>query len=163
MGKDASSFDSTKVAIKSTTREPTTARRSHSAKPATKCSQTQSSCTTVAALNNQLLVRGGPPAVVAAASNSKPHKIASLDINKQAPESQCPPGSTVSTCRRVSPPAASPFPNGPMPTVFSASVSANQEDAITGNQNDRFTVTNALVVKKKPRTREWEIVQLFNL
>lgn len=136
-GKDASTLDSTKVEIRST-RETTTTRRSHSAKPATKCSQTQNSCTTITALNNQLLIRGGPPAVVTATTNSKPQTIASVDLNKQALESQCPPGSTLSTCRRMCPPAGSPDPNGPMPTVLSASVSATQGkqptplDAITG-------------------------------
>ncbi len=136
VGKDASSLDSTKVETRSTSRETTTTRRSHSAKPATKCSQTQNSCTTPTALNNQLLVRGGPPTVVVATTNSKPQTIASLDLNKQAPESQCSPVSTLSTCRRISPPAASPFPNGPMPRVLSASISATQEkQPITGNQN----------------------------
>ncbi|XP_038577230.1 tubulin polyglutamylase TTLL4 [Micropterus salmoides] len=138
LGKNASSHDSTKVEIRSTTRETTTpARRSHSAKPATKGSETQNSCSIKTVLNNQLLVRGGPQAVVATTNNSKPQTIASLDLNKQAPQSRCPPGSTLSTCRRISPPAASPFPNGPMPTILSASVSATQDkkptplDAIT--------------------------------
>ncbi|XP_078118668.1 tubulin monoglutamylase TTLL4 [Sander vitreus] len=125
LGKDASSTDSTKVEIRSTRRETTTTRRSHSART-TECCQTQNGCTTITALDNQLVVRGGPPAVVAATANSKPQTIASLDL-KQAPESQCPPGSTLSTRRRISPPAASPFPNGPMPTVLSANVSATQE------------------------------------
>lgn len=145
LGKDASSTDSTKVEIRSTRRETTTTRRSHSART-TECCQTQNGCTTITALDNQLVVRGGPPAVVAAATaNGKPQTIASLDL-KQAPESQCPPGSTLSARRRISPPAASPFPNGPMPTVLSANVSATQEkqptllDAFTGNQNYWFTV-----------------------
>ncbi|XP_051259544.1 tubulin polyglutamylase TTLL4 isoform X2 [Dicentrarchus labrax] len=142
LGKDASCFDSTKAEIKSTTRETTTTRRSHSAKPAARCSQTQSSCTTVTALNSQLLVRGGPPAVVVATTISKPQTMASLDLsNKQAPESQCPPGSTLSTCRKVCPPVASPIPDGPMPSVLSASVSATQEKQPTPPE----AVTGALV------------------
>ncbi|XP_035860124.1 tubulin polyglutamylase TTLL4 isoform X2 [Sander lucioperca] len=116
LGKDASSTDSTKVEIRSTRRETTTTRRSHSART-TECCQTQNGCTTITALDNQLVVRG---------ANGKPQTIASLDL-KQAPESQCPPGSTLSARRRISPPAASPFPNGPMPTVLSANVSATQE------------------------------------
>ena len=141
LGKDSSSLASTTVEIRSTG-ETTTTRRSHSAKLATKCSQTQNGCSTITTSKNQLLVRGGPPAVVAATTNSKPQSIAWLDQNKQAPESQYPPGSTLSTCRQSSPPPASPFPNGPVPSVLSASVSATQEkqptplDAITGNQND---------------------------
>ncbi|XP_073330013.1 tubulin monoglutamylase TTLL4 [Pagrus major] len=125
-GKDASSCDSTKVEIRSTTRETTTTtRRSHSAKLATKCSQTHNSCTTTTALNNQLLVRGGPPAVVVATTNRRPHTTASPDLNKPI---QCPlEKNTLSTCRRSGPPVASPSPNGPTPSVFSASVSATQE------------------------------------
>ncbi|XP_037644936.1 tubulin polyglutamylase TTLL4 isoform X1 [Sebastes umbrosus] len=127
LGKDASSTDSTNIEVgRSTTRETTTTRRSHSAN-ATKCSQTQNSCTTVTALNNQLVVRGGPPATT---TNSKTQTIASVEL-KQAPESQCPPESTLSTCKRTSPPAASPSPNGPMPTVLSANVSATPLDTVT--------------------------------
>lgn len=139
MGKDASHLDSTKAEIRSTTRENTTTRRSHSAKLAMKCSQKQNHCTTISALNNQLLVRGSPPAVVVATTNGKPQTTASVDPNKQPTESQCPPGSTLSTCRKSSLPAASPFPNGPMPSVLSARVSATEEkqstspDATTGN------------------------------
>ena len=123
-GKDASNCGSTKVEIRSTTKEmTTTTRRSHSAKLATKCSQTLNSCATTTALDNQLLVRGGPPAV-----------------NKPI---QCPPGNTLSTCRRSSPPVASPLPNGRTPSVLSASGSATQEkqptlpDDITGNLKDQ--------------------------
>ncbi|XP_049904584.1 tubulin polyglutamylase TTLL4 isoform X1 [Epinephelus moara] len=134
LGKDASSLDSTAVGTRSTSGETTTTttRRSHSAKQPTKCSQTQNSCTTVTALNNQLVVRGGPPAT----TNSKPQTVAPLDL-KQAPANQCLPGRTLSTCKRISPPAVSPFPHGPMPNVHIANVSATQEkqdtplDAIT--------------------------------
>ncbi|CAK6973175.1 tubulin polyglutamylase TTLL4 [Scomber scombrus] len=142
LGKDASSLNTTKAEIRSTTRETTT-KRSHSAKPATKSIQTQNSCTEISALNNLLLVRGSPPAVVAAASQSKPQTTASLDINKQVPESQCPPGSTLSTCGRTSPPAASPCPNGPTPTVLSASVSATQVEEST-------TLDDTLAVASHP-------------
>lgn len=124
LGKDVSGLDSTKVEIRSTMRETT--RRSHSAKLATRCSQTQNSCPATTALNDQLLVRGGPPAVMAT-TNGKPQTITSLNLNKQALESLGPPGSSFPTCRRISPPAASPSPNGPMPSVPSASVSATQE------------------------------------
>uniref|UniRef100_A0A3B4UQW3 Tubulin tyrosine ligase-like family, member 4 n=1 Tax=Seriola dumerili TaxID=41447 RepID=A0A3B4UQW3_SERDU len=130
LGKDASGLDSTKAEIRSTARE-TTARRCHSAKPATKCSQTQNSCTIINDLHSLLQVRGCPPAVWAATTNSKPQTMTSLDVNKQVPESQNPPGSTLSTCRRIGPPEVSPFPNGPMPTVLSASVSASQEQQPT--------------------------------
>lgn len=136
LGKDSSILDSTKAEIRSTARE-TTARRNHSAKQATKSSQTQNSCTAITAPINQLVVRGGPPAValVTVKSNSQ---AASLHL-KQAPASQWLPGSTSFTCRRISPSAASPFPNGPMPTVLSANASATQEkqatplDAITAS------------------------------
>lgn len=138
LGKDSSSLASTTVEIRSTRETTTTTtRRSHSAKQATKCSQTQNGCATITASENQLLVRGGPPALAAATTSSKPQTIASLDQNKQALESQYPPGSTLPTCRQSSPPPASPFPNGPVPSVLSASVSATQEkqptplDAIT--------------------------------
>lgn len=126
---DDSSLDSTKGETRSTTRETTTMRRSHSAKQATQCSQTQNCCTTKTASSNQLVVRGVPPAVVASNIKSKPKTIASLDL-KQVPESQCPPGSSLSTCKGISPPAASPLPNGSMPTVLSANVSATPQDAI---------------------------------
>eukprot|EP00064_Thunnus_orientalis_P008415 superscaffoldBa00000998_g8438 len=132
LGKDASSLNTAKVEIKSTTRETTTTtRKSHSDKPATKSIQAQNSCTKITALNSPLLVRGSPSSVVAATSHSKPQTTASLDTNKQAQESQCSPGSTLSTCRRISPPAANPFPNGPTPTVLSASVSATQVEQPT--------------------------------
>lgn len=132
LGKDASSLNTAKVEIKSTTRETTTTtRKSHSDKPATKSIQAQNSCTKITALNSPLLVRGSPSSVVAATSHSKSQTTASLDTNKQAQESQCSPGSTLSTCRRISPPAANPFPNGPTPTVLSASVSATQVEQPT--------------------------------
>lgn len=134
-GKDSAGCGSTKVEIRSTTKETTaTTRRSHSAKLATKCSQTHNSCATATALDNQLLVRGGPPAV-----------------NKPI---QCPPGNTLSTCRRSGPPVASPPPNGRSPSVLSASGSATQEkqptllDDITGNLKDQShtkDVKNALL------------------
>ncbi|GLD56657.1 tubulin polyglutamylase TTLL4 [Lates japonicus] len=130
LGKNASSLDSTKVEIRSTAGETTT-RRCHSAKPATKCTPTQNSCTLIADLNNPLQVRGGPPALLAETTNSKPQTIASRDVNKQPPENQYPPGSTLSTCRRISPPEVSPIPKGPMPTVLSASASATQEQQPT--------------------------------
>ncbi|XP_054471592.1 tubulin polyglutamylase TTLL4 [Anoplopoma fimbria] len=124
--KVTSSSDSTKV------EETTTAarRRSHSAR-APKCRQAQNSTTTISALTNQLVVRGRPLTALPATTNGKLQTSASLDLNKQLLESQCPPGSTLSTCRRISLPEASPFPNGPMPTVLSANVSATPLGAIT--------------------------------
>ncbi|XP_070832198.1 tubulin monoglutamylase TTLL4 [Chaetodon trifascialis] len=134
LGKDASRLYSTKADIRSTTRgtttTTTTTKRSHSAK-LTKCNQTQNSCTTIHALNNQLLVRGSPPAVVVAATNSKPQTTASIDPNIQASEGQCPLGSTLSACRKSSLPAESPLPNGPVPSVLGASVSASEEEQST--------------------------------
>ncbi|XP_040913177.1 tubulin polyglutamylase TTLL4 isoform X2 [Toxotes jaculatrix] len=127
LGKDASSFDSTKVEIRSTVRQTTATRRCHSAKQATKCGQRQNSCAITTDLNNQLQVRGGPPVVLAATAKSKAQTLASLDVNKQAPESQYSLGSTLSTCRRTCPPEVCPPPNNPMPTVLSASVSATQD------------------------------------
>lgn len=136
--KNSSCLATTKVEKRSTTRETATiTNRSHSAKRATKCSQTQNSTTTTTAFNNHLLVRGGPPAVVVASKNSKSQATASVDSNKQAPESQCSTGATLLTFSKSSSPAAGPFPNGPTPSVLSASVSAIQEqqpaplDAIT--------------------------------
>ncbi|KAF3843463.1 hypothetical protein F7725_002312 [Dissostichus mawsoni] len=86
------------------------------------CSQTQNSCT-ITALNKELRVIGGPPAT----TNCKPKTVVSIDLNKQAPDSQCPQERSLSTCGRISPAAASPFPNSPTPTVLSANVSATQE------------------------------------
>lgn len=132
MGKDASSLDSTKVEKGSTIREATTTtRRIHSATPATKCSRTENSCSTATALNSQLLIRGGPPAVVVATTNNKPQ---TTDLNKQC---RFPPGNTLlSKCSKSSPPATSPVPNGPMPSVLSANVTLEKPptplDAITG-------------------------------
>ncbi|KAM7380161.1 hypothetical protein PAMP_003474 [Pampus punctatissimus] len=127
LGKDASNLNATKVELRST-RETTTARRSYSVKPATKSIQAQNSCTKLTALNSLLQVRGSPPAVVAATSHSKPQTTVSLGINKpQVPESQCPPGSTLSTCRRMNPLAE----DGPTPTVLSAIISATQEEQPT--------------------------------
>ncbi|TKS67658.1 Tubulin polyglutamylase TTLL4 [Collichthys lucidus] len=129
-GKEASSMDSTKVETRSTA---TATRSSHSAKLATKCSRT-----TKTASNNQLLIRGGPPAaVVVETTTGKPQTTASPGPKELAPESQCALGRTSSTCKKNSPPSASPFPNDHMPSVLSASVSATQEklhaplDAIT--------------------------------
>ncbi|XP_031729863.1 tubulin monoglutamylase TTLL4 [Anarrhichthys ocellatus] len=117
--------DASSTEIRSTTRETAATRRSQSAK-VPKCSPPQNISTTTTASNNQLVVRGGP---LAATTNSKPLTIASLDLNKKGPDSQCPPGSTLSTCRRVSLPEASPCPDGPPPTVLSANVSATPLDA----------------------------------
>lgn len=124
IGKDASSLDCTKVEKGSTIREATTTTR-----------RTENSCSTATALNNQLLIRGGPPAVVVATTNNKPQ---TTDLNKQ---SRCPPGNALlSKCSKSSPPETSPVPNGPMPSVLSASVTQEKPptplDAITGNQND---------------------------
>lgn len=138
-GKEASSLDSTKVEIRSTA---TAARSSHSANLATKCSQTHGSRTATTALNDRLLVRGGPAAVVVETTNVKPQTRASPGLKKPAPESQCTLDSTSSTCKKSSPPSASPSPNDHMPSVLSASVSATQEklhtplDATTGNHNE---------------------------
>ncbi|CAJ1079024.1 tubulin polyglutamylase TTLL4 isoform X1 [Xyrichtys novacula] len=119
-GKDASSFDSTKVETRSTT----ATRRIYSAKTARKCIQRPNSSTKMTFFNNQLLVRGGPPPLM---TNGKSQTTATLNLNKQAAEGQCRPRSTLSTCRRNSSPAVSPCPNGPTPTVLSASVCATQE------------------------------------
>ncbi|KAM7406948.1 hypothetical protein PAMA_002923 [Pampus argenteus] len=129
LGNDASNLNATKVELKST--RETITRRSYSAKPATKSIQAQNGCTKLTALNSLLHVRGSPPAVVAATSHSKPQTTVSLGTNKQVPESQCPPRTTLSTCRRMNPLAANPFPNGPTPTVLSASISATQEEQPT--------------------------------
>ncbi|XP_026151395.1 tubulin monoglutamylase TTLL4 isoform X2 [Mastacembelus armatus] len=128
LGKDASGLDCTKV--ERSTRA-TIARRSHSAKSETKCSHTQGSCTAITTSNNHLIVIGGPPAVLGSTTNTKPQSAKPLSVTKQAPEIVCPLGSTLSTCRRTSPPAATHSPNGPMTTVHSASVSATQEQQPT--------------------------------
>ncbi|XP_033984616.1 tubulin polyglutamylase TTLL4 isoform X1 [Trematomus bernacchii] len=117
---DASSTKDTKVEKRSTG-ETTTMRRSHSAKSKI-CSETQNSCT-ITALNKELRVIGGPPAT----TNCKPKTVVSIDLNKQATDSQCPQERSLSTCGRISPAAASPFPNSPTPTVLSANVRATQE------------------------------------
>ncbi|KAK2840228.1 hypothetical protein Q5P01_013968 [Channa striata] len=121
VGNDSStSLDGTKVEIRST-REMTSRGKCHSANPAAKFSQGQNSCPSKAALRNHLIVSGGPPPVLAADANSKSQPTSSLNGNKQTQGSQRALRSAPSTCRRVSPPAASPFPNGPMPSVTSAS------------------------------------------
>nr|XP_020512789.2 tubulin polyglutamylase TTLL4 [Labrus bergylta] len=114
LGETAASLDSTKVEKRSTT----TMRRIQSAKAATKCSRTQNGCTEMTASNNQLLVRGGPPAVLSAATINRPKTTATLDLKREAPESQRPAGNASSTCRRSSPTAV--CQNGFMPTVLSA-------------------------------------------
>lgn len=110
----------------------TTIRRSHSAKPAAKCSQTENSCLTVSPLDSQLLIQGGPPTVVVPASNKKPP----TDRKKQ---SRCSSGNTLSRCRK-SPLTASPTPNGCMQGALSASQEVPPAPlfASTGNQNDFF-------------------------
>nr|XP_046259954.1 tubulin polyglutamylase TTLL4 isoform X2 [Scatophagus argus] len=116
--KDASnSLDSTKVEARSTTRETTTTRRSHSAKLVTNCSQTQSSC-------DQLLVRGAPPAVVVATTSNKPQTNGSPDINKK---NHCPPVSNLSTSRKNGPPVASPFSNASLPSVLSVNATPEKQ------------------------------------
>uniref|UniRef100_A0A3Q3F0E1 Tubulin tyrosine ligase-like family, member 4 n=1 Tax=Labrus bergylta TaxID=56723 RepID=A0A3Q3F0E1_9LABR len=118
-------------------------RRIQSAKAATKCSRTQNGCTEMTASNNQLLVRGGPPAVLSAATINRPKTTATLDLKREAPESQRPAGNASSTCRRSSPTAV--CQNGFMPTVLSATQEKlpTPMDESTGNQNYRFHVTTA--------------------
>lgn len=132
MKMDVSSFDSTKVEKRSTTRESTTAaRRSHLTKPATKCSN---SCVTVTALNDQLEVRGGPPAMLPTATNSKPQTI-NLNVL-----SRCAQGNTLITHGKNSPPATSPIPNRPVPSVLSVGATLEKPpkplDATAGNRNN---------------------------
>lgn len=124
--KDVSGLNVTKLDINST-RETTTARRGHAAKIATKVSRAKFNHTRISASSSPLQVVGCPPAVMTVATNSKPQ---ATDVNKQAPGSQCPTGGTQPVCRQLSPPADSLFPNGPMPTVNSASVSATQEEQL---------------------------------
>ncbi|KAM3608336.1 uncharacterized protein V6R79_023264 [Siganus canaliculatus] len=128
LGNDASSLKSTKVKGKST-RVTTILRRSRSAKLGAKCSRTQTSCTTTAASNSELVVRGGPPAT----TSNKPQKAVAQDGKTQ---SQCPPGSTVTTCRKSSSPPANPFPNSPMPRVLSASATQENKAPLQGSDPD---------------------------
>lgn len=122
--KDASSLYATKAGIRNSTK-----RRSNSAKPSTKCSQAQNR--RITALNNLLEVVGFPPPVMATSSNNKSQIKASQDVNKQAPESQCPAGRTASV--------SSPLPKGAVPTVLSASAAPEEPpapmDAVPGNQS----------------------------
>ncbi|XP_034430522.1 tubulin polyglutamylase TTLL4 isoform X2 [Hippoglossus hippoglossus] len=131
LGNDASSLDKTTLEIRSTTREMTTGR-CHSAKLPTKPSPTQNSCTIITDSNNQLHVSDGPPAGgPSATTSSKPQSFASLDVNKQPPESQYAAGSSLTSCIGHGPPEIRTSPNGLMPTVLSASVSATQEQPPT--------------------------------
>ncbi|XP_060945188.1 tubulin polyglutamylase TTLL4 [Limanda limanda] len=122
---DASSLDKTTLEIRTTTREKTTGR-CHSAKLQTKPSPTQNGYTVIDS-NNQLLVSGGPPAGLSATTSRKPQSFASLDVNKQPPESQYAPGSSLTSCIGHGPPEIRTSPNDLMPNVLSANVSAMQE------------------------------------
>lgn len=106
--EDASNLGRTTVQIRST-------RRIYSAKVTTKCCQRPHSGTKMS--NSLLVVRGGPP----------PRTSTTLDFIRRVAEGR--PRSSQSTCkaRRNSSPAVSLCPNGFMPTVLSASISASQE------------------------------------
>ena len=148
LGNDASSLDKTTLEMRSTTRQMTTGR-CHSAKLPTKPSPTQNSCTIITDSNNQLHVSDGPPSGLSATTSGKPQSFASLDVNKQPPESQYAAGSPLTSCIGHGPPAIRTSPNGLMPTVLSASASASatQEQLPTlphvtpGNRNDSLVKT----------------------
>ncbi|XP_053296410.1 tubulin polyglutamylase TTLL4 isoform X1 [Pleuronectes platessa] len=126
---DASSLDKTTLEMRTTTREMTTGR-CHSAKLPTKPSPTRNDCTIIDK-NNQLHVSGGSPAGLLATTSRKPQSFASLEVNKQPPESQYAPGSSLTSCIGHGPPEIRTSPNCIMPTVLSANVCAMQEQTLT--------------------------------
>lgn len=109
--KDDHSFDSTKLDKRSTRRDdPAAARTSVSVKQATKCSVTETRCSTGTTQKDQLLLIGLPPPVLRADPKKKVHAVDLMQI----------PCSQVNTYSASSP-AASPSPNGLMPCVLGIS------------------------------------------